>query len=231
MNYKELRRDIQKEDKDRKGLFYRTDHHWQTKTAFWAYSKIGSMLVEQYGWKIPAQMLSLEDGYDITSYPHSFLGSQGKRVGRLYIGVDQYDYIAPVFDTDFAVTIMKADGSVRAQSGSFTEAFVYEPLLSNTADVESNKYACYFGGDYPEVVIKNNLAPNDKKVLIIKDSFALPFTAFLANSCEEIHMLDLRYFTGAVEDYINTYEPDMVLMLYNPSSFGSKQMFQILSES
>ncbi|MCI8336823.1 MAG: hypothetical protein HFI72_06680 [Peptococcaceae bacterium] len=230
VNYVDLRAEIQKENKDRKGLFYRTDHHWQTKTAFWAYSKIGSILTERLGWDIPQQVLSLEEGYTVTSYPYSFLGSQGKRVGRLYVGVDQYDYIAPVFATDFTVSITKSDGTLREQAGSFTEALVYAPLLAETEDVETNKYACYFGGDYPEVKIKNNLAANDKKILVIKDSFALPFTAFLANSCAEIRMIDLRYFTGRMEDYIEAYEPDLVLMLYNPSSFGSKAMFQLLQQ-
>ncbi len=228
VNYLDLRAEIQKENKDRKGLFYRTDHHWQTKTAFWAYSRFGQLLAAQYGWEIPENALNLEEAYSVTSYSHSFLGSQGKRVGRLYVGVDQYDYIEPNFDTDFSVEIRKADGTMRVQSGDFTEALVYAPLLDATDDVETNKYACYFGGDYPEVKIQNHLVTNGRKILILKDSFALPFTAFLANISEETRMIDLRYFEGSVADYIKTYEPDMVLMLYNPSSFGSKKMFQVL---
>lgn len=231
VDYLDLREKIVAENKDRKGLFYRTDHHWQTKTAFWAFSKIGEMLESQYGWDIPEDYLRLEKSYDITSYPHSFLGSQGKRVGQLYVGLDQYDYIFPNFKTDFTVEIEKTDGSTRIQQGDFTEALVYQPLLAQTKNIETNKYACYFGGDYPEVMITNHLAENDKKILIIKDSFALPVTAFLSTVCEESRMLDLRYFTGSVENYILDYQPDMVLMLYNPSSFGSKEMFQLLSQN
>ena len=75
----------------------------------------------------------------------------------------------------------------------------------------------YFGGDYPEVIIKNNTL-NNGKILLIKDSFSLPFAAYLSTVVGEIHMIDLRYYKQqTVLDYIDDYQPDMVIILYNPS--------------
>ena len=30
-------------------------------------------------------------------------------------------------------------------------------------DILLNKYACYFGGDFPEIVIQNEISMSDKK--------------------------------------------------------------------
>ena len=39
--------------------------------------------------------------------------------------------------------------------------------------------------------------------------------------CEsEVVSLDLRYFTGSLENYIRTFEPDIVMVLYNAENIG-----------
>lgn len=220
----DLRQDLIADHKDLKGLFFRTDHHWQTKTAFWAFSKVAAVLSDQYGFDMDKNHLELEQ-YSVSSYEKSYLGSQGRRVGQLYIGLDDYDFIEPDFSTNFSVTIHKEDGSVRVQEGDFNQALIYAPLRDMTAPPSTNHYASYFGGDYPEVIIQNHNVENGK-LLIIKDSFALPFTAFLATVTEEIHMIDLRYFTKeSLCDYIRDYQPDMVMVMYNPSSLSAQSMF------
>ena len=224
VDYLDLREDILADNLDWPNLFYKTDHHWQNKTAFWAFSKVGKLLADQYGFTINQSYLNL-DQYNIDIYEDSFLGSEGRRVGSLYAGLDDYTFISPRFTTDYDVTINKEGGSLRTQSGDFMDAIIYAPLLDMTASISTNHYASYFGGDYPEVIIKNNNL-NNGKILLIKDSFSLPFAAYLSTVVGEIHMIDLRYFKQqTVLDYIDDYQPDMVLILYNPSVLSDSQMF------
>jgi len=224
VDYLDLRQEIVADQLDLKGLFYRTDHHWQTKTAFWAFSKVAAVLEDQYGFAMNEDNLKLEQ-YTVTTYEKAYLGSQGRRVGQLYAGLDDFDFIEPDFDTEFSVTIHKEDGSTRVKEGSFNEAIVYAPLRDMTQPPSTNHYACYFGGDYPEVIIQNHDAKNGR-ILLIKDSFSLPFAAFLATVTEETRMIDLRYFTKeSLCDYIHDYQPDVVMVLYNPSSLSAQTMF------
>ena len=63
------------------------------------------------------------------------------------------------------------------------------------------------GSLHPEITIKT-LQKNGKRLLLIKDSFANAFVPFLLNDYEAIHILDLRYFKGSVDDYIHDNQID-----------------------
>lgn len=214
VDYLDLRENMIEDNLDLETLFYKTDHHWTTQTAFWAVDQVVDELAERYGMVLDVgNVYTNLDNYNLTTYPDFFLGSQGRRVGRLYAGVDDYTLITPKFDTNYEVTINKSDSS-RTSEGSFEEAILKQDLLDETKSVYTNRYASYFGADYPEVIVKNK-NQEGHKVLIIKDSFALPFSAFLSTMCEETRMLDLRYYdVENLEAYIEDYNPDLVLFVY-----------------
>ena len=69
------------------------------------------------------------------------------------------------------------------------------------------------------------LAANDLHVVIVKDSFALPFTAFFSTTVRKTTMIDLREFDGSVTEYLQSLHPDLVIMLYGNGSF-SPTMYQ-----
>lgn len=221
----DLRQDILKENDDWEGLFFKTDHHWQTATAFWAFTKAAKVLEEDFGFAIDDEKLDIKQ-YNTDSFADCYLGAQGRRVGQLYAGLDDYDFISPKYATDLTVTINKTGGAEREQTGEFMQSIVYTPLLDMTAAPSTNHYASYFGGDYPEVIIKNNLNAGGEKVLLIKDSFSLPFAAFLSTTLGELRLIDLRYMKDrTVYDYVDSYQPDLVMILYNPSVLGAEEMF------
>lgn len=221
--YLDLRAELIASGQDLASLFFRTDHHWQIKTAFWAFNRVAGYLIEEYGLNLNQAHTRLEN-YTVTNYPQAFLGSQGKRVGELYVGLDDFDYIEADFPTSLTVTINRGS-DLRIQEGDFREALIYEPLL-DMSSITDNHYAAYFGGDYPEVTIENHQLPEGAKVLILKDSFALPFCAFLSTAAQELKMLDLRYLSETTAlDFILNYQPDMVILMYSPSTFSSEAMF------
>ena len=203
--------------------FYRTDHHWTTQTAFEAFSCVVPYLNETYGWTLNETKCD-RDNWISLYQPQSFLGSIGRRVGQDLCGLDDYTFLEPCFDTAYNVYYPPTSTEVPYWTGSFHETLVRDSLLYSE-DVSANRYASYFQYDYAELIIENLLAENDLHVMIIKDSFALPFTAFFSTTVHKTTMIDLREFEGSVTEYIRSQNPDLVLMLYGNGSF-SDVMYQ-----
>lgn len=209
----DLRQNVKEEGLALDQLFYTTDHHWTTQTAFWAVGEVVDYLKQSLDMDLdPEHIYTNSKFYDSTLYKKSFLGSQGRRVGKYYGGIDDYTLMLPKFDTNYTITINKTNNRT-VMEGTFEEAIVKRHLLDEK-DIFTNRYAAYFGADYPEVIVENHLANSDKKVLILKDSFAIPFSAFLSTMVGETRLLDTRYYEGDVEEYIKAYQPDLVLYVY-----------------
>ena len=65
------------------------------------------------------------------------------------------------------------------------------------------------------------MVDNNYKMLMIKDSYALPVAAFLSTCVSEIHMVDLRDTpTVNLEKYIENNKFDAVVVLYNTEVFN-----------
>ena len=209
----DLRNNMDIEHLDYSTMFYNTDHHWRTETAFWAVGEVVNYLKETTGIDLdPNNFYTNSKNYTSVLYEDSFLGSQGRRVGKYYGGVDDYTLILPDYETNYTVTINKSNSSTTTE-GTFEETIVKYHLL-NTEDIFTNRYAAYWGADFPEVIVENHLADKDFKVLILKDSFGLPFSAFLSTMVSETRLLDTRYYDGDVAQYVKEYNPDLVLYVY-----------------
>ena len=181
---------------DYKSMFFKTDHHWTTGTAFKAYQKICKIFNTDFGIRIDEEYYS-EDAWDVKTYKNSFLGSIGGRVGAGFIGKDDIDYIYPKFKTQYIKRVSAvpqksiADGGSVDYEGEYTKAIL-------DINGENITYGAYVSFDVAEVVIKNQLINNRKKLLIIKDSFALPISAFLSTCFSEVRMIDPRYYKDGI---------------------------------
>ena len=83
---------------------------------------------------------------------------------------------------------------------------------------EKDKYAYFFGGNYGEVAIEGT-QEGKGNLLVIKDSFANAFVPFLADSYDNIYMVDLRYFNEDMQAYLKEKNITDILVLYNVSNF------------
>lgn len=221
----DLRELIISQNLDRYSLFYITDHHWQTPAAFWAFSEVVSYLNSTVGLNIDSDGFFRDiDNYTQVKYEKCFLGSQGRRVGEKIAGLDDYIFIYPNFETDYDI-FTKATDTEPTFTGDFRKSIVRDYLLTSE-DVMTNRYTAYFEWDYGNLIIKNNLVDNDIKILLIKDSFALPFAAFLSTCVSELHMLDVRKDSAPITyDYIKEHGFDAVVIMYNPTMFA-QDMFE-----
>ena len=71
------------------------------------------------------------------------------------------------------------------------------------------------------ISIHNHQANNGKKVVYIMDSFSACVIPFLAMEIEDMLVLDLRSFNGSVTAAIEEFNPDTVIVAYNPSTFSA----------
>ncbi len=52
-------------------------------------------------------------------------------------------------------------------------------------------------------------------MLLIKDSYGLPYGAFLATMVDKLYMVDLRYYNiENLSDYVESVKPDLILIMY-----------------
>ncbi|MBP3283926.1 MAG: hypothetical protein J6M02_00305 [Clostridia bacterium] len=216
--YLDLRKSIEQGQLDKSDLFYKTDHHWTTETAFYGYTKIAETLNQTFHLPLSEKYTNRQN-YASVTYPHSFLGSLGRRIGKYAVGIDDYTFFYPKFETNYEIYFSPDPTTEPAFSGDFMTAIAKENLLSST-NIKDNKYASYFEYEYGNLVVKNKLADNHLKILMIKDSFSLPVAAFLSTAVEELHMIDLRY-PGAPNpyEYAKGHHFDLVMVLYNTHVF------------
>ena len=86
---------------------------------------------------------------------------------------------------------------------------------------EKDKYLFFFGGNYAEVVISNQSGEGHRNLLLIKDSFANCFAPLVAEDYDNVYMIDLRFFRGDMQEYMEANNITDVLVLYNVSNFIS----------
>lgn len=150
----------------------------------------------------------------------AFLGTHGKRVGKLYDGLDDLIWYEPDFATDMSLSIPDYG---QFYKGSFSEVNIREEYRKKQDLFAVTPYVIYIGGDYPCVQHRNVNAPNQKKVLFLKDSFGLAVQAFLSTEFSAVDVIDPRYFTDAgIAEYCEWTRPDLVVMMMSPSAVSNR---------
>lgn len=107
-----------------------------------------------------------------------------------------------------------------------------ESILSNRLFALQNasikdKYTVFLDGNHPLVRIKSN-CDNNKKVLILKDSYAHCLVPFLTEQFNQIYMVDLRYFHGDLGEYMKENKIDTVIFIHNVDFLANENSFMWL---
>ena len=219
VDYIDITQKIYDEGIDYDSVFFATDHHWTVDSAFWCYQEICDYLNHNTDYKIDKKYYD-KDNWNVEVLNNSYLGSTGVRVGGYYVGKDDFSLYTPKFDTDFERHYLTSE--MLDYKGDFAHCVLgeYDKLVNG--DYGGLSWGVYTGSDTSYVKIDNNLIDNDKKVLIIKDSFALPISAFLSTTCKELVMYDMRIpHECTVEEYIRQEGFDLVIVIYCHESLKS----------
>ena len=177
-------------------LYYRTDHHWTTLGARYAYQSAAGLM----------GLPGAENGEEKKLYPvsDSFQGTLAARSGYR-VPDDTIEVYWPDQKEELVVTY------VQEQTKS---ASLYAAEKLKTRD----KYGIFLNGNHPLTEIRT-MASTGRKMLLIKDSYANCFVPFLTGDFEEIVLVDPRYYYDSAEKLMKQYGFTDILFLYNLNTF------------
>ena len=177
-------------------LYYRTDHHWTSAGAYTGYT----------AWADSLGITPLAPSdFAIETVSTDFLGTIHSKL-NLPIAPDSIQLYRPASEPEWNVYY---DGSLCPTHS------LYSMDALNTRD----QYRVFLDGNHGWTKIENPAQNSDKKLLIIKDSYAHSFAPFAALHFGETHMIDLRYFNGKINSFIEEQGITDILVLYQIPGF------------
>lgn len=173
-------------------IYARTDHHWQPLGAYYAAQEFARVAgvpfkdLSHYTEHIVFGFVGTMAGYskdrEVANSPENFVYYVPKDV---FYEAEYYDY-----------TLDK--GRKRAVS----EASMKERNFFRTfPDGSVAAYSTFMGGDAKLVKVTTSTT-NGRRLLILKDSFGNALPGYLFYSFENIHVVDCRYFTRNIINYV-----------------------------
>ncbi|MDR0522694.1 MAG: hypothetical protein LBH00_12710, partial [Planctomycetaceae bacterium] len=184
--------------------FYRTDHHWTVETAFWAWTKTLPVLADMVpGLREKQEFLTDINQYETAIVTNKWVGSMGRRIGSFYAGTEVLSYYRPRFKTNFKVTKLSASGNPLSEKNGHFEQSIYNGWEA---------YGSCLPGTQSDII--NEKGTGD--VLLIGDSYAIPFCAYAAQHLRRITHIDPRDFTGSLPLFLQKNRYDCVIVMLTP---------------
>lgn len=178
-------------------IYYKTDHHWTTLGAFYAFQAAEPSL------GIEGDLSGKYVSYAVSD---SFNGMLASKSGVNLGEKEQIDiYVPTEEDTDLIVDYV--DEGKRSTS-----------LYDSSKLKEKDQYTVFLGGNSSLLDIRT-VSTSTKRLLLVKDSFANSFIPFLTPYYREIVVVDPRYYSGTINDLMDSYRISEVLFLYSGNTF------------
>ena len=192
-------------------IYSRTDHHWAPLGAYYAakhFAQVGGL-----------------DFKDLTAYEprtiRNYVGSMYtfSRDKAVKDAPEDFVYYVPR-DSDFTathITYKRQSKKVgRRRWKRFLTASEPEPFsfFRNYEDGDGNAYCTFMGGDTNTTSITTAIR-NNRRLLILKDSYGNALPPYLFSSFEEIHVVDCRYFLQNMVDFVNSHAITDILFANN----------------
>ena len=208
-----------------KANFYRTDHHWRYEAAFAKFPQVAKKIAELAGKSLPDDLPQFQaENWEKISTGRDFLGSQGRRTGLGFAGCDEFVYYVPKFATEIDLVYKRPKKTVHRR-GTFKDSIVDPRLSDSVLDSRSgSRYSVFIGSDF-QCSIVSLLAPCKLKLMIIKDSYALPMIGFLSTVFSNIEVIDPRYFDSSIPKFVTAYSPEVMMTLVNVKSLREGSFF------
>lgn len=227
--------------RNRRQLYYRTDHHWTTFGAYIAYRRFA---ISSDFQPLPASAFQWE------TVSNSFWGTTWSKAPSPLTAPDRICRAQP-FAGALAKRVQNLEITVWPEAASPSSVQQRRSLYCDEYLSEKDQYSYFAGGNPPQLCIRTPLR-NGRRLLLIKDSYANCMLPFLALHYEELWVTDLRYSHGnlfplpsarngeAAAGDRSAFTPDAsyftdVLLLYNIQSFSEDRNLawlpQLLSPS
>ena len=183
--------------------YYKTDHHWTSDGARVAFDGFMKFLGED----------ELKAEYDVKELK-DFMGTLYSKAPSAFSSKDTMKLYT---DKNNKLTVKYVDQNKTTDT-----------LFDSSFEDKKDKYSTFLGGNFPVVEIKADNAQQDKKVLILKDSYANCAMPYFTSMYSDVTMMDMRYYHMqklTVAEYVKQNNIDKVILLYNVDFFNTDTNF------
>lgn len=179
-------------------LYYRTDHHWTTLGAYYAYEAFCKEL----------GLTPFDRSTHTVETAEDFYGTHYSKARTWNAEPDTITW----YDLQNKLTIWNVTGPGQPTDG--TETGLYDTAKLDVYD----KYAMFLHGNNGLSRVEGD---GTGKILVIKDSYANSFVPYLTANYGAIDVVDFRNYNYGLDQLIADNDYDAILVLYSYSSFTS----------
>ena len=179
-------------------LFFRTDHHWTQRGAYYAYAAFA----ESVGFT-PTPLENFERVVINDSYSGSmYEWTKDERVKGFH---DTIEVFHPTKSVQMHV------------EASWGEELDFDSCIVD----DVGTYIAYLYGDHPFITITVPDNPQDRVCLVLKDSFGNAFVPFLCEHYGTVLVVDPRFFEGVLTDRLWAYNLTDIIFVNNVEAANS----------
>ena len=184
-------------------IYYKTDHHWTTLGAYYAYAALG----EKMGYTpLPKEEFAIETASE------NFYGVMWARAGARWIKPDTIEYYK----------LGSEDSEYKTFIHTATEPIVLPGFYDREKLGTGDKYASFLGGITSHISVRSVTPVSErKKLLLVSDSFGQSLAPFLARHYD-IEIIDTRFFNKKIYDFVLEYNITDILILSNMENFSTQ---------
>lgn len=170
-------------------IYYRTDHHWTSLGAYYAYC----------AWR------GIEPNADEWTQEILCDNFHGTTWNKVPLPTVPAEEITAWYKREYH--------NVSYNGGEYETNSIYECKYLSGSD----QHAVFLNSNQAQTVISGS--GKSGKLLLIKDSYGNTFSQFPVEDYAEVHVLDLRFFKGDVTEYAKENDITDALVLYGVQNF------------
>ena len=190
-------------------LYFRTDHHWTQLAAYYVYQNFCKVK------GIEAHDLSYYDKKEFKNFLGTFYSTLGN--SNMEANPDTVDAYVPKGTND--MTFWDTDG----------KEWNWNVIYDVDSWASSSKYMTFIGGDRPMEVIENPQIKDGSSCVVLKESYGNCFVPFLVDHYQTVYVLDYRYTTVNVHDFVKEKQADDLIIINNITIIGSTSVVDLIS--
>lgn len=190
-------------------LYFRTDHHWTQLAAYYVYQNFCKVK------GIEAHDLSYYDKKEFKNFLGTFYSTLGN--SNMEANPDTVTAYVPKGTND--MTFWDTDG----------KEWNWNVIYDVDSWASSSKYMTFIGGDRPMEIIENPEIKDGSSCVVVKESYGNCFVPFLVDHYQTVYVLDYRYTTVNVLDFVKEKQADDLIIINNITIIGSTSVVDLIS--
>ena len=162
-------------------IFFRTDHHWTQRGAYYAYREFA---------KAAGFTALSESDFELKNF-EGYLGTLYDATKDKNLK-NEPDYVETFYHKNYSFSMTYYNSALTKVDRGY--------ILRQKPTAAKYSYGVFIDGDNPLTIITNNTSEKTgKKIVVVKESYGNCFVPFLAPHYDEVWVVDQRYYNKLVQ--------------------------------